>query len=196
MESFVDVGFVCSIGIFNFQFQLIYDFFCYVKICFVIFQIEYYFYFIQEEFFKFVKCEGIIVIVYSFFGFVFFFEFNMQYVVKFQFFMEDDIIKVIVVKYNCFVFQVFFCWVIQCGFVVIFKFSRQEIMVFNFQNIDFDFFEEDIVIIFGFNCGICFNQFFNVSIFFVNVNFCDIRLIYFDSIFLLSFFGFLVKLLV
>lgn len=105
-------GLVKSIGVVNFQFQFFFDVLCYVKIIFVFFQVEIYFYYQQKEFVKMVQNEGIYVIVYLFFGFIGFIECNMDEVKNVKLLMEYEVIKGIVEKVGKIFVQVLLCWVI------------------------------------------------------------------------------------
>ncbi|KAK4181309.1 NADP-dependent oxidoreductase domain-containing protein [Triangularia setosa] len=158
MESLVDAGLARSIGISNFQSQLIYDLLRYAKIRPATLQIEHHPYLVQQELLNLAKREGITVTAYSSFGPASFLEFNMQHAVKLTPLMEDETIKSIAAKYNRPASQVLLRWATQRGLAVIPKSSRQETMVSNLQNIDFDLSEEDIATITGFNRGIRFNQ--------------------------------------
>ncbi|KAK0748003.1 NADP-dependent oxidoreductase domain-containing protein [Apiosordaria backusii] len=158
MESLVGNGLARSIGISNFQAQLIYDLLRYAKIRPATLQIEHHPYLVQQELLNLAKREGIAVTAYSSFGPASFLEFNMQHAVKLTPLMEDDTIKSIAAKYKRPASQVLLRWATQRGLAVIPKSSRQETMVSNIQNTDFDLSEEDIATITNFNRGIRFNQ--------------------------------------
>lgn len=163
MEALVEKGLAKSIGISNFQAQLIYDLLRYAKIRPATLQIEHHPYLVQQELLNLAKREGIAVTAYSSFGPASFVEFNMQHAVKLTPLMEDETIKKIAAKYNRAPSQVLLRWATQRGLAIIPKSSRHETMVSNLHSTDFDLSEEDIATISAFDRGIRFNQPSNVS---------------------------------
>ena len=152
-----------SIGISNFQSQLIYDLLRYAKIPPATLQIEHHPYLVQQELINLCKHEGITVTAYSSFGPASFLEFNMDHASKLTPLMEDNTIKTIADKYGKAPSQVLLRWATQRGLAVIPKTTRQDAMASNLTNTEFDLSEEDIATISGFNRGIRFNQPSNVS---------------------------------
>ncbi|KAK3942162.1 NADP-dependent oxidoreductase domain-containing protein [Diplogelasinospora grovesii] len=158
MEGLVNAGLSKSIGVSNFQAQLIYDLLRYAKIPPATLQIEHHPYLVQQELLNLCKKEGIAVTAYSSFGPASFLEFNMDHAVKLTPLMEHDTVKAVADKYDKAPSQVLLRWATQRGLAVIPKSSRQETMVSNLHCTDFDLSEEDIKTITSLNQGIRFNQ--------------------------------------
>ncbi|KAL1843722.1 hypothetical protein VTJ49DRAFT_103 [Mycothermus thermophilus] len=158
MESLVDKGLAKSIGISNFQAQLIYDLLRYARIRPATLQIEHHPYLVQQELLNLAKREGIAVTAYSSFGPASFLEFNMKHAVSLTPLIENDTIKAIAAKYNRTPSQVLLRWATQRGLAIIPKTTRTELMVSNLQSVDFDLSEEDIATITGFDRNLRFNQ--------------------------------------
>ncbi|KAK4215266.1 NADP-dependent oxidoreductase domain-containing protein [Rhypophila decipiens] len=157
-ESLVEKKLTKSIGISNFQSQLIYDLLRYAKIPPATLQIEHHPFLVQQELLNLCKAEGITVTAYSSFGPASFLEFDMQHAVKLTPLMEDSTIKSIAAKYNKDPSQVLLRWATQRGLAVIPKTTRVELMTANLKHTEFDLSEEDIAAITAFNRGIRFNQ--------------------------------------
>jgi D-xylose reductase len=158
MESLVDKGLAKSIGISNFQAQLIYDLLRYARIRPATLQIEHHPYLVQPELLKLAKKEGIAVTAYSSFGPASFKEFNMEHATKLTPLMEDDTIKKIAAKYQRQPSQVLLRWATQRGLAIIPKTTREQVMKENFESTDFDLSEEDIATISSMDRNIRFNQ--------------------------------------
>ncbi|KAK0657293.1 NADP-dependent oxidoreductase domain-containing protein [Cercophora newfieldiana] len=158
MEGLVAAGLSKSIGISNFQAQLIYDLLRYAKIRPATLQIEHHPYLVQQELLNLAKREGIAVTAYSSFGPASFLEFNMQHAVKLTPLIQDDTIKSIAAKYNRDPSQVLLRWATQRGLAIIPKSTRPALISSNLASIEFDLSEEDIAKISAFNRGIRFNQ--------------------------------------
>lgn len=163
MESLVEKGLSKSIGVSNFQAQLLYDLLRYAKIRPATLQIEHHPYLVQQLLLNLAKQEGIAVTAYSSFGPASFREFNMEHAQKLQPLLEDPTIKAIADKYGKAPSQVLLRWATQRGLAVIPKTTRAEIMTVNLNSVDFDLSEEDIKTISGFDRNIRFNQPTNVS---------------------------------
>ncbi|KAM7197803.1 Aldo/keto reductase [Naviculisporaceae sp. PSN 640] len=157
-ESLVEKKLTKSIGVSNFQAQLIYDLLRYAKIPPATLQIEHHPYLVQQELLNLCKAEGIAVTAYSSFGPASFLEFNMQHAVKLTPLIEDETIKSIAAKYGKNPSQVLLRWATQRGLAVIPKTTRPQLMAENFSHVEFDLSEEDIATISGFNRNIRFNQ--------------------------------------
>jgi D-xylose reductase len=164
MEALVGAGLAKSIGISNFQAQLIYDLLRYAKIRPATLQIEHHPYLVQQELLNLAKREGIAVTAYSSFGPASFLEFNMQHAVKLQPLIEDDTIKSIAAKHNRDPSQVLLRWATQRGLAIIPKSTRPALIASNLASLEFDLSEEEIAKISSFNRGIRFNQPSNVSL--------------------------------
>lgn len=163
MEALVAKGLTKSIGISNFQGQLIYDLLRYAKIRPATLQIEHHPFLVQQELINLAKSEGIAVTAYSSFGPASFLEFNMKHALALTPLMEDQTIKTIAAKYDRDPAQVLLRWATQRGLAIIPKTTRPEQMVCNFSSIEFDLSDEDIATITAMNRGIRFNQPSNVS---------------------------------
>ncbi|KAK0734969.1 xylose reductase [Lasiosphaeria miniovina] len=157
-ESLVAKGLSKSIGVSNFQAQLIYDLLRYAKIPPATLQIEHHPYLVQQELLNLARHEGIAVTAYSTFGPASFREFNMTHASKLAPLLEDSTIKSIADKHGKDSAQVLLRWVTQRGLAIIPKSSRQETMVANLNSLDFDLTEEEIAQISAFDRGIRFNQ--------------------------------------
>ncbi|KAK1781853.1 xylose reductase [Copromyces sp. CBS 386.78] len=158
MESLVEKGLAKSIGVSNFQAQLLYDLLRYAKIRPATLQIEHHPYLVQQNLLNLAKAEGIAVTAYSSFGPASFREFNMEHAQKLQPLLEDATIKSIADKYNKDPAQVLLRWATQRGLAIIPKSSREATMKSNLNCLDFDLSEEDIKTISAFDRGIRFNQ--------------------------------------
>ncbi|KAK4116221.1 Aldo/keto reductase [Canariomyces notabilis] len=158
MESLVDKGLSKSIGISNFQGQLIYDMLRYARIRPATLQIEHHPYLVQEELIKLAKREGIAVTAYSSFGPASFLEFNMKHATAMTPLIEDEKIKAIAAKYNRPPSEILLRWATQRGLAIIPKTTREEIMKSNLRSVEFDLSQEDIDAISAFDRGIRFNQ--------------------------------------
>ncbi|KAK3394433.1 NADP-dependent oxidoreductase domain-containing protein [Podospora didyma] len=158
LEDLVAKGLTKSIGVSNFQSQLLYDLLRYAKIRPATLQIEHHPYLVQQELLNLAKHEGIAVTAYSSFGPASFQEFNMKHAAKLAPLLEDATIKSIADKYGKSASQVLLRWSTQRGLAIIPKSARQETQISNLQSTDFDLSEEDIATISGFDKGIRFNQ--------------------------------------
>ncbi|KAL2270938.1 hypothetical protein VTJ83DRAFT_309 [Remersonia thermophila] len=158
MESLVDKGLSRSIGVSNFQAQLIYDLLRYARIRPATLQIEHHPYLVQQELLNLAKREGIAVTAYSSFGPASFLEFNMKHAVALTPLIENDTIKAIANKHGRTPSQVLLRWATQRGLAIIPKTTRTELMVSNLQSVDFDLTEEDIATITAFDRNLRFNQ--------------------------------------
>jgi D-xylose reductase len=163
MESLVEKGLSKSIGVSNFQAQLIYDLLRYAKIRPATLQIEHHPYLVQQELLNLAKREGIAVTAYSSFGPASFLEFNMQHAVKLTPLIEDETIKAIAAKYNRQPSQVLLRWATQRGLAIIPKSNSPNRMKENLESSNFDLSDEDVATISSFDRGLRFNQPSNVS---------------------------------
>ena len=163
LEALVGKGLAKSIGISNFQAQLIYDLLRSAKIRPATLQVEHHPYLVQQELINLAKHEGIAVTAYSSFGPASFKEFNMKHADALAPLLEDETIKKIAANHNRPASQVLLRWATQRGLAIIPKSTRPQIMAENFQSIDFDLTEEEIAAISAFDRGIRFNQPSNVS---------------------------------
>jgi D-xylose reductase len=162
MESLVAKGLSKSIGISNFQGQLVYDLLRYCKIRPATLQIEHHPYLVQSELLKLAAHEGITVTAYSSFGPASFLEFNMVHASALVPLMEDPTIKNLADKYRKAPSQILLRWATQRGLAVIPKTSRKEIMALNLDSVGFDLDQADLDRITYMDKNIRFNQPTNV----------------------------------
>ena len=163
MEGLVEKGLSKSIGISNFQAQLIYDLLRYAKIRPATLQIEHHPYLVQQELVRLAKNEGIAVTAYSSFGPASFKEFNMDHASNITPLMEVDVVGEIAKKHGKSPSQVLLRWATQRGLAIIPKSTRVENMKSNLESASFDLTEEEIKKISGLDKGLRFNQPSNVS---------------------------------
>lgn len=158
MEGLVASGAAKSIGVSNFQGQLLYDLLRYANIRPATLQIEHHPYLVQGELLKLAAAEGIAVTAYSSFGPASFLEFNMEHASALKPLMEDDLITSLATKYGKSPSQILLRWATQRGLAVIPKTSRVEIMAQNLDVTNFDLDVEDIKKISAKDLGTRFNQ--------------------------------------
>ncbi|ORY57191.1 Aldo/keto reductase-like protein [Pseudomassariella vexata] len=158
MEGLVDAKLAKSIGISNFQAQLIYDMLRYARIPPATLQIEHHPYLVQQELLNLAKNEGIVVTAYSSFGPASFLEFDFKHAKALVPLMKDDIITSIAAKYGKQPSQILLRWATQRGLAVIPKTSRVEVMAQNLDCTGFDLEKEDLDKITAKDSGIRFNQ--------------------------------------
>jgi D-xylose reductase len=163
MEKLVEAGLSKSIGISNFQAQLIYDLLRYAKIKPATLQIEHHPYLVQENLLRLAKHEGIAVTAYSSFGPASFQEFNMEHAQKIAPLMETDVVKDIAKKHNRDPSQILLRWATQRGLAIIPKSNREKYMISNLEAIEIDLSEEEIKQISSLDINTRFNQPANVS---------------------------------
>jgi D-xylose reductase len=158
MEKLVDAGLSKSIGISNFQAQLIYDLLRYARIKPATLQIEHHPYLVQNDLLRLAKHEGIAVTAYSSFGPASFQEFNMEHASKIQPLMEVDVVKSIADKHGKTASQVLLRWATQRGLAIIPKSNREKYMISNLESIAFDLTEDEIKQISALDINTRFNQ--------------------------------------
>jgi len=144
MESLVEKGLSKSIGVSNFQGQLLYDLLRYAKIPPATLQIEHHPYLVQPDLIKLAANEGIAVTAYSSFGPASFKEFNMEHATDFVPLFEEPTITEIAKKHGKEPSQVLLRWATQRGLAVIPKTSRKNVLAQNLAVTDFDLEQADI----------------------------------------------------
>jgi D-xylose reductase len=162
MEGLVAKKLTKSIGISNFQSQLIYDLLRYAKIRPATLQVELHPYLTQRDLVKLAKHEGIALTAYSSFGPASFREFNWEHATKLQPLVEDPTIKELAKKYNKEPSQILLRWATQQGIAVIPKTSRQEILPQNLDVVGWNIDEADLDKISAYDRGLKFNMPTNV----------------------------------
>ncbi|KAF3057115.1 NAD(P)H-dependent D-xylose reductase XYR1 [Daldinia childiae] len=158
MEGLVNKGLTKSIGVSNFQAQLIYDMLRYATIPPAALQIEHHPYLVQQELLNLCKAEGIAVTAYSSFGPASFLEFGFKHAEALVPLMKDDLITSLAEKYNKQPSQILLRWATQRGLAVIPKTVRPAIMAQNLDSTGFDLEPADIDSITAKDAGIRFNQ--------------------------------------
>ncbi|KAI1841406.1 hypothetical protein JX266_012417 [Neoarthrinium moseri] len=158
MEALVDQKLARSIGISNFQAQLIYDMVRYARIPPATLQIEHHPYLVQQELLNLCREEGIAVTAYSSFGPASFLEFGFKHAEAMVPLMKDPLITDIAAKHGKQPSQILLRWATQRGLAVIPKTSRAEVMAQNLDCTSFDLAQEDIDKISAKDGNIRFNQ--------------------------------------
>ena len=163
MEGLVGKGVAKSIGVSNFQGQLIYDLLRTAKITPATLQIEHHPYLVQEKLIALAKAEGIAVTAYSSFGTLSFDEFNFTLPVQPAPLFEVPVIKSIAEKHGKTPAQVLLRWATQRGLAVIPKSASESRLKSNLECTEFDLSAEEIASISALDRNIRFNQPSNVS---------------------------------
>lgn len=163
MESLVEKGLARSIGVCNFQAQLLYDLLTYAKIPPATLQIEHHPYLTQEPLIRLAQNEGIIVTAYSSLGPASFDEFGWQHSKALQPLLKHDLITSIAEKHGKNPAQVLLRWSTQRGIAVIPKTNNQNRLLENLDVTSFDLSEEELKQISALNINARFNQPTHVS---------------------------------
>lgn len=158
MESLVGKGLSRSIGISNFQAQLVYDLLRSAKIRPATLQIEHHPYLVQPELVNMAKAEGIAVTAYSSFGPASFIGFGMKNALEMAPLMEHDTVKAIATKYGFEPAQVLLRWATQRGLAIIPKTSRPKQMAENLRSLEITLTQEEIDSISAMDRNMRFNQ--------------------------------------
>lgn len=158
MESLVEKGLARSIGVSNFQGQLIYDLLRYARIPPATLQIEHHPYLVQSELLRVAKTEGIAVTAYSSFGPASFAEFNMAHASSVVPLLEEETVLAAAQKYGKQPSQVLLRWATQRGLAVIPKSVREKYQLSNLDVTDWDMDQADIDKISALDKGMRFNQ--------------------------------------
>ncbi|KAI1817484.1 NAD(P)H-dependent D-xylose reductase [Poronia punctata] len=151
-------GFVKSIGVSNFQAQLVYDVLSYAKIPPSVLQIEHHPYLVQPDLIKLAQDNNIAVTGYSTFGPQSFLEMNHQGALKTQSLFEVDIIKNIAKKHGKSPGQVLLRWCTQRNVIVIPKSNSVNRLKENLESTSFNLDDEDIKQISALDKGLRFNN--------------------------------------
>ncbi|KAI0593128.1 aldo/keto reductase [Biscogniauxia sp. FL1348] len=158
MEALVGKGLARSIGVSNFQAQLLYDMLRYATIPPAALQIEHHPYLVQRELLALAKAEGIAVTAYSSFGPASFLEFGFKTATSLVPLMQDELIVGIAARHGKKPSQVLLRWATQRGLAVIPKTSRVAVMAENLDVTGFDLDQAEIDQITAKDMGIRFNQ--------------------------------------
>ena len=163
MESLVDAGLARSIGVSNFQAQLLYDVLRYARVPLAALQVEHHPYLVQADLLALARAEGVAVTAYSSFGPASFLEFGFPNAKAMVPLMQDPLVAGIAAKHGRKPSQVLLRWATQRGLAVIPKTSRLEVMAENLDVTGFDLDQADIDAISAKDAGIRFNKPTNVG---------------------------------
>ncbi|OJJ01962.1 hypothetical protein ASPVEDRAFT_71927 [Aspergillus versicolor CBS 583.65] len=169
MEGLVDAALVRSIGVSNFQAQLIIDLLHYARIKPATLQIEHHPYLAQPMLVDLAKKKGIQVTGYSSLGPGSFTEIENSAALNAVPLLQDETIIAISKKHNVAPAQVMLRWATQRGIAVIPKSKNPERMAKNLQCCSFTLEESDMVYLNGLDKGLRFNDIihygFDISMF-------------------------------
>jgi len=158
MEGLVSAGLAKSIGISNFQAQLVYDLLRHATIKPATLQIEHHPYLQQPDLVRLAKAEGIVVTAYSSFGPASFAEFNMTHAQGMTPLLEDKTILSLASKHNKEPAQILLRWSTQRGLAVIPKTTSDKRMADNLDVISWNLDDDDFKAIAAMDLKTRFNQ--------------------------------------
>lgn len=158
MEKLVDQGLARSIGISNFNVQLIMDLLRYARIRPSTLQVEHHPYLTQPDLIKFAQDNGIAVTAYSSFGPLSFIELDFQNAKDTPLLFENETIKTIAQKHGKSPAQVLLRWSTQRGIAVIPKSNNPARLAQNLDVVSFDLSDDELKAISGLNKGLRFNN--------------------------------------
>ncbi|MCJ1372661.1 NAD(P)H-dependent D-xylose reductase (XR) [Loxospora ochrophaea] len=164
MEGLVDKGLAKSIGISNFNGQLILDLLRYARIVPATLQIEHHPYLTQEGLLQLAQSNGMAITAYSSFGPQSFLELDMQKAKDTPLLLEHPTIKTIADRHKKTPAQVLLRWATQRNVAVIPKSNNQGRLAQNLDVTGFDMSKGEIDDVSGLNKGLRFNDPMNVSI--------------------------------
>ncbi|MCJ1404320.1 NAD(P)H-dependent D-xylose reductase (XR) [Xylographa trunciseda] len=163
MESLVQKGLTKSIGISNFNGQLIMDLLRYAKIVPATLQIEHHPYLTQEGLVKLAQANGMAVTAYSSFGPQSFLELEMQRAKDTPLLFDNKTVKTIADKHDKTPAQVLLRWATQRNIAVIPKSNNQSRLLQNLDVTRFDLSKSELAEISGLNQHLRFNDPLNAS---------------------------------
>ncbi|MCJ1296171.1 NAD(P)H-dependent D-xylose reductase (XR) [Xylographa carneopallida] len=158
MESLVDKGLTKSIGISNFNGQLIMDLLRYARIVPATLQIEHHPYLTQEGLVKLAQANNMAVTAYSSFGPQSFLELEMQRAKDTPLLFDSKIVKGIADKHGKSPAQVLLRWATQRNIAVIPKSNNQSRLLQNLDVTSFDLNKSELEEISGLNQHLRFND--------------------------------------
>jgi len=164
MESLVEKGLAKSIGISNFNGQLILDVLRYAKIVPATLQIEHHPYLTQEGLVRFAQGEGITVTAYSSFGPLSFLELDMQAAKDTPLLFDNPTVQTIAENHGKTPAQVLLRWATQRGVAVIPKSNNQSRLAQNLDVTSFDLSNSEVEQISHLNKGLRFNDPLNYGV--------------------------------
>lgn len=163
MEKLVGKGMAKSIGISNFNGQLLMDLLRYAKIVPATLQIEHHPYLTQEGLVKFAQEKGIVVTAYSSFGPQSFLELDMQRAKDTPLLMDNETIKKIADKHGKSPAQILLRWATQRDIAVIPKSNNPGRLAQNLDVTGWNLEKSEVDGISGLNQNLRFNDPLNVS---------------------------------
>lgn len=158
MEELVDKGLAKSIGVSNFNGQLLMDVLKYCAIPPATLQIEHHPYLSQPGLIKLAQSKGIALTAYSSFGPTSFLELDMKQAKDTPLLLENDIIKSVAAKHQKTTAQVLLRWATQRGIAVIPKSNNQGRLAQNLDVTSFNLSSEDIASINKLDRNLRFND--------------------------------------
>ena len=164
MEKVQQKGLAKSIGISNFNSQLIMDLLRYAKIKPATLQIEHHPYLTQEGLVKYAQGQGIAITAYSSFGPQSFLELDMKQAKDTPLLMEHNTVKKIAEKHGKTPAQVLLRWATQRDVAVIPKSNNQGRLAQNLDVTGWDLGMDELDALSGLNKNLRFNDLVNVSI--------------------------------
>lgn len=164
MEKLVSQGMAKSIGISNFNGQLIMDLLRYAKIPPATLQIEHHPYLTQEGLVKYAQSQGIAITAYSSFGPQSFLELDMQRAKDTPLLMDNATVKKIAEKHSKTPAQVLLRWATQRDVAVIPKSNNQGRLAQNLDVTGWDLEKSEIESISGLDKGLRFNDPLNYGV--------------------------------
>jgi len=164
MEKLVGKGMAKSIGISNFNGQLLMDLLRYAKTPPATLQIEHHPYLTQEGLVKYAQSQGIAITAYSSFGPQSFLELDMQRAKDTPLLMDNATVKRIAGKHGKTAAQVLLRWATQRDIAVIPKSNNQGRLAQNLDVTAWDLDKGEVDEISGLNRSLRFNDPLNVSV--------------------------------
>ena len=163
MESLSDAGLARSIGVSNFQAQLLYDLLRHARIRPATLQVEHHPYLVQDLLLRAARNEGVAVTAYSSFGPAGFVELDMARAKDAVPLMSEQTVAGIATKHGKTPAQVLLRWATQRGVAVIPKSSSEGRMKENLESVAFDLDDKEVAAISALDKNLRFNQPTNVS---------------------------------
>lgn len=164
MESLVEKKLTRSIGVSNFNAQLLMDVLRYARIRPAVLQIEHHPYLVQPRLVEYAQKEGLRVTAYSSFGPLSFLEFNMQNTEKCPRLFDTPTVQSIAAKHGKSAAQVLLRWSTQQDICVIPKSDKPYRLTENKNVLEWDLEEADIKAIDALDRNLRFNDPLNVSL--------------------------------
>ena len=158
MEKLMDKGLARSIGVSNFNAQLLMDLQRYARIAPATLQIEHHPYLVQPSLIQYVQGSGIHVTAYSSFGPTSFLELHIKHAVDAPPLLEHNLVKNIAEKHGKTPAQVLLRWATQRGVAVIPKSNNQHRLRQNLDVTAWDLADDDVVAISALDRRLRFNE--------------------------------------